>query len=156
EAHQGDGHQGGGHHQHHQPVPEVHEAGEAGDGRGGSGDGELAVELAGHVAGGSHRHEGGQAHHGREEDRDDGGHDGWCPFWERIAARFFAWLSLSPNSFLKVPRPAPWARSWRARSISSSESGTVRGVVLDRKSTRLNSSHVKTSYAVICLKKKNT
>src|SRR5690606_41732762 len=26
----------------------------------------------------------------------------------------------------------------------------------DRKSTRLNSSHVKTSYAVFCLKKKNT
>src|SRR5690606_42056592 len=28
-------------------------------------------------------------------------------------------------------------------------------VVLDRKSTRLNSSHVKISYAVFCLKKKN-
>src|SRR5690606_39655902 len=28
--------------------------------------------------------------------------------------------------------------------------------VPDRKSTRLNSSHVKTSYAVFCLKKKNT
>src|SRR5690606_41041049 len=28
------------------------------------------------------------------------------------------------------------------------------GVVLDRKSTRLNSSHVKISYAVFCLKKK--
>src|SRR5690606_41493967 len=28
-------------------------------------------------------------------------------------------------------------------------------VVLDRKSTRLNSSHVKSSYAVFCLKKKN-
>src|SRR5436309_7524056 len=27
---------------------------------------------------------------------------------------------------------------------------------LDRKSTRLNSSHVKNSYAVFCLKKKNT
>src|SRR5690606_40004746 len=30
------------------------------------------------------------------------------------------------------------------------------GAVLDRKSTRLNSSHVKISYAVFCLKKKNT
>src|SRR5690606_42048372 len=29
-------------------------------------------------------------------------------------------------------------------------------VPLDRKSTRLNSSHVKISYAVFCLKKKNT
>src|SRR5690606_41548746 len=30
------------------------------------------------------------------------------------------------------------------------------GLVADRKSTRLNSSHVKISYAVFCLKKKNT
>src|SRR5690606_40234091 len=29
-----------------------------------------------------------------------------------------------------------------------------RGILLDRKSTRLNSSHVKISYAVFCLKKK--
>src|SRR5437870_11508285 len=29
------------------------------------------------------------------------------------------------------------------------------GKILDRKSTRLNSSHVATSYAVFCLKKKN-
>src|SRR5690606_41692467 len=32
--------------------------------------------------------------------------------------------------------------------------GAVRGVGEDRKSTRLNSSHVKISYAVFCLKKK--
>src|SRR5690349_23347968 len=31
-----------------------------------------------------------------------------------------------------------------------------RRIVLDRKSTRLNSSHVEISYAVFCLKKKNT
>src|SRR5690606_41337260 len=31
----------------------------------------------------------------------------------------------------------------------------LQGKVLDRKSTRLNSSHVKNSYAVFCLKKKN-
>src|SRR5690606_42120495 len=31
----------------------------------------------------------------------------------------------------------------------------VAGVLADRKSTRLNSSHVKISYAVFCLKKKN-
>src|SRR3712207_8677655 len=30
------------------------------------------------------------------------------------------------------------------------------GTVLDRKSTRLNSSHANISYAVFCLKKKNT
>src|SRR5690606_4147834 len=34
------------------------------------------------------------------------------------------------------------------------DEGRAQGEVLDRKSTRLNSSHVKISYAVICLKKK--
>src|SRR5690606_41571332 len=32
---------------------------------------------------------------------------------------------------------------------------TIKGLLRDRKSTRLNSSHVKISYAVFCLKKKN-
>src|SRR5262245_64544249 len=32
----------------------------------------------------------------------------------------------------------------------------TRGPISDRKSTRLNSSHLGTSYAVFCLKKKNT
>src|SRR5436309_7537256 len=40
-----------------------------------------------------------------------------------------------------------WMRQWNAGSPSAS---------LDRKSTRLNSSHVKISYAVFCLKKKKT
>src|SRR5437588_8281317 len=39
-------------------------------------------------------------------------------------------------------RPAPRRRSWGAQ------------VLLDRKSTRLNSSHTVISYAVFCLKKK--
>src|SRR5688572_31679315 len=34
--------------------------------------------------------------------------------------------------------------------------GATRGRLLDRKSTRLNSSHSQISYAVFCLKKKNT
>src|SRR5690606_40737542 len=33
---------------------------------------------------------------------------------------------------------------------------STRGLALDRKSTRLNSSHVKISYAVFCLKKKKS
>src|SRR5690606_29174219 len=33
---------------------------------------------------------------------------------------------------------------------------SIGGVIVDRKSTRLNSSHVKISYAVFCLKKKST
>src|SRR5690606_40124495 len=38
--------------------------------------------------------------------------------------------------------------------FSMTDNGALAG--LDRKSTRLNSSHVKTSYAVSCLKKKKT
>src|SRR5690606_40387901 len=46
----------------------------------------------------------------------------------------------------------PWARFESACSIRryANEQATA-----DRKSTRLNSSHVKISYAVFCLKKKN-
>src|SRR5690554_7120296 len=36
------------------------------------------------------------------------------------------------------------------------KSGTPYPAILDRKSTRLNSSHVRISYAVFCLKKKKT
>src|SRR5690606_40369460 len=41
-------------------------------------------------------------------------------------------------------------------SQTNSEPGTNMNIIVDRKSTRLNSSHVKISYAVFCLKKKNT
>src|SRR5438876_9474230 len=44
------------------------------------------------------------------------------------------------------PRPSRRARASR----------DGRGSLLDRKSTRLNSSHPSISYAVFCLKKKNT
>src|SRR2546426_5846214 len=54
------------------------------------------------------------------------------------------WLSFSPpivttDRFLPSPSPPPG----------------VRGHSSDRKSTRLNSSHLVISYAVFCLKKKN-
>src|SRR5690606_40370424 len=39
-------------------------------------------------------------------------------------------------------------------NISSKLSGQLEEILVDRKSTRLNSSHVKISYAVFCLKKK--
>src|SRR5690349_22492821 len=42
------------------------------------------------------------------------------------------------------------------RSVHRPDIGTRVDHALDRKSTRLNSSHVETSYAVFCLKKKNT
>src|SRR5690606_12170772 len=40
--------------------------------------------------------------------------------------------------------------------IASPVTGPVRELAVDRKSTRLNSSHVKISYAVFCLKKKSS
>src|SRR5690625_3335386 len=40
-------------------------------------------------------------------------------------------------------------------ALGSAQSVQVRTVTVDRKSTRLNSSHVASSYAVFCLKKKN-
>src|SRR5690554_7185608 len=44
------------------------------------------------------------------------------------------------------------AWSWRVKSEKSMANKI--GALLDRKSTRLNSSHVRISYAVFCLKKK--
>src|SRR5256885_7040002 len=49
---------------------------------------------------------------------------------------------------------APGVRQRRLRP--SDRAGEVDVVVRDRKSTRLNSSHLVISYAVFCLKKKNT
>src|SRR5436305_5177461 len=46
------------------------------------------------------------------------------------------------------------ARGRRRRSYGAGEIPHDSGARLDRKSTRLNSSHVRTSYAVFCLKKK--
>src|SRR5437870_7984983 len=42
-----------------------------------------------------------------------------------------------------------------AALAAACRAGDLRGVFIDRKSTRLNSSHVAISYAVFCLKKKN-
>src|SRR5690606_40182370 len=53
----------------------------------------------------------------------------------------------------KVAAPAPWIGLHHARQVSRCPQIFY---MLDRKSTRLNSSHVKISYAVFCLKKKNT
>src|SRR5690606_16977158 len=58
-------------------------------------------------------------------------------------------VSIHADAFNK---PAARGASVFALSSSGATSETAR----DRKSTRLNSSHVKISYAVFCLKKKNT
>src|SRR5437762_6079041 len=95
-----------------------------------------------------------------------------------LHALFFCWFLLLPSSTL-FPYTTLF-RSTRARedleqlrverhdappsttaSVTTATRSTVRGcadyrpVLLDRKSTRLNSSHRCISYAVFCLKKKN-
>src|SRR5207249_1870655 len=52
----------------------------------------------------------------------------------------------------QIPYPAVHARS--ARKSFGDANPIARDQLLDRKSTRLNSSHVSISYAVFCLKKK--
>src|SRR5690606_41822018 len=67
--------------------------------------------------------------------------------------------TLSLHDALPIsPRPSTSGRSMIApsnRPISASAITADRRLRVDRKSTRLNSSHVKISYAVFCLKKKN-
>src|SRR2546427_6020540 len=52
------------------------------------------------------------------------------------------------------PRPPPSPAMEAAEIVVHEVQGNHRLVVLDRKSTRLNSSHSQISYAVFCLKKK--
>src|SRR5690606_40858255 len=70
----------------------------------------------------------------------------------------------SVRSWFEVRPVPPWRRPTGARMIGGREGGRgcpavgrSRGGrrVVDRKSTRLNSSHVKNSYAGFCLKKNN-
>src|SRR5690554_4817239 len=66
-----------------------------------------------------------------------------------FAARFYRAKSAVPSR--KQPQPVDTlARATRARV----QEAMNRGEHEDRKSTRLNSSHVRISYAVYCLKKK--
>src|SRR5205807_7375614 len=78
------------------------------------------------------------------------------PRWEQRSevaadARFFA---LDPRTPGEPPRPL---RPGRHPLLGGSTQLVVAdaGTHLDRKSTRLNSSHLVISYAVFCLKKKN-
>src|SRR3989442_8493861 len=66
--------------------------------------------------------------------------------------------TLFPYTTLFRSRPfAPFLHliAYDAASIVPREEADRRGTI-DRKSTRLNSSHVRISYAVFCLKKKKT
>src|SRR5207302_4508277 len=59
--------------------------------------------------------------------------------------------AISVGRLRAVLNAVPLRSLWRLRGVVSRVQHGVHG---DRKSTRLNSSHVKISYAVFCLKKK--
>src|SRR5207302_10409015 len=55
---------------------------------------------------------------------------------------------------VQMMRTAPlWGLRAEERLLHDARAATPEEAILDRKSTRLNSSHVKISYAVFCLKK---
>src|SRR5690349_23152666 len=57
--------------------------------------------------------------------------------------------------YVTVGNRVRWTNEGRVYHTVESDSSLVQRTRLDRKSTRLNSSHVEISYAVFCLKKKN-
>src|SRR5690606_40151501 len=63
------------------------------------------------------------------------------------------YLVSASSATLKVQMPVPPTVAFEPAPIAMPPDGQTREILVDRKSTRLNSSHVKTSYAVICLKK---
>src|SRR5256885_5554927 len=74
---------------------------------------------------------------------------------QRIAPEATTWTLGLPG-----PRQVAVAASWREPGAATGRAGTKRAEIdaatgEDRKSTRLNSSHLVISYAVFCLKKKN-
>src|SRR5699024_12286057 len=62
--------------------------------------------------------------------------------------------TLFPYTTLFRSRHRPLGHRLRRRALRGQAAGVRRGPQGDRKSTRLNSSHVSISYAVFCLKKK--
>src|SRR5215813_15176136 len=64
-------------------------------------------------------------------------------------------LSLHDALPISARRRRSRAASWNVTATAASEAAAIARRARDRKSTRLNSSHVRISYAVFCLKKKN-
>src|SRR3712207_8285671 len=71
----------------------------------------------------------------------------------RSPARTFASTAAPPVPF----NTTPWRRMTKFDAVLFDLDGTLLDTLrdIDRKSTRLNSSHANISYAVFCLKKKN-
>src|SRR5437870_13089170 len=91
--------------------------------------------------------------------------DSICDLSNRCLLFFFFLMIRRPPRSTLFPYTTLF-RSFRGAVVKSSGSEVVKGVEallrkqrfysLDRKSTRLNSSHVAISYAVFCLKKKKS
>src|SRR5204863_3985270 len=62
--------------------------------------------------------------------------------------------TLLSDAALAVPLESPFPSAIEAPSVGPAAEGVWVVDAVDRKSTRLNSSHVEISYAVFCLKKK--
>src|SRR2546426_7439976 len=75
-----------------------------------------------------------------------------CPAEYSVARPYAASTSTTPASGLSISRRRGRIGGVRTRGVDAAR-GERQGV-LDRKSTRLNSSHLVISYAVFCLKKK--
>ena len=76
-----------------------------------------------------------------------------------VAPLVGAWIEISYSlSLLRLFSVAPLVGAWIEICVRLTYivRWLVAPLVGDRKSTRLNSSHVKISYAVFCLKKKKT
>src|SRR3712207_7094189 len=75
--------------------------------------------------------------------------------WQVCAQQIFTWRRemrggpSAPSGFVPIVAEAPTVAPTPSIEVK------LAGAVLDRKSTRLNSSHANISYAVFCLKKKN-
>src|SRR5204863_6712558 len=72
--------------------------------------------------------------------------------WGAVIGAFVVVFILESTRFLKDV--IPWISAEQFAALREFLIGL--GLLLDRKSTRLNSSHVEISYAVFCLKKKKT
>src|SRR5207245_11739874 len=62
--------------------------------------------------------------------------------------------TVDPNVPDRVTKQKPYSQFGRVTFVQSSQDNTYKALLLDRKSTRLNSSHGSISYAVFCLKQK--
>src|SRR5690606_40905743 len=79
----------------------------------------------------------------------------WDEFWSMGGDAAYVWGSFAVVGLILL---AEWSQlAWRRRlqRRPACAQPAADEVLSDRKSTRLNSSHVKISYAVFCLKKKN-